>query len=416
MRTASRLPQSAGRCIIRSMNSSSRKKVSRNVLAVYSLRDFACQEHFVGLLEEMFKTANWHLDTVRPGRFFTERELENEDGETFDGYILSMPGTDAVMKRIASSRTPTVLVNIMDRRLSARSDFVASVWTDNADIGLRAAEHLLDRGEYKSAGYVHELGVPFYSTERMSAFRARMKKNRLETSVFPENTDSRKRVSPERFLEQLREWVRDLPKPAAIMTCSDMRAADVINACRAEGVSVPTQVAVVGVDNDAAQHAKCGMSISSVVLNMRTMGRTAVRELEFLFTHPKWRGRPHEILIPSKEVFSGESTARSVSAAKLVNMAQAFINGNRARRISPDDVAAHLGCSRKLAELRFSQICGTTLRMAIENARMEEAQNRLKRGEAVADIVKAMGFTSANQFYRIYKRHFGRTIRQNGKQ
>ena len=66
-----------------------------------------------------------------------------------------------------------------------------------------------------------------------------------------------------------------------------------INACKAEDISVPTQVAVVGVDNDAAQHAKCGMSISSVILNMRSMGRTAVRELDFLFAHPKWRGRPH---------------------------------------------------------------------------------------------------------------------------
>ena len=412
MYTTSHLPQTAGRCIIRSMSSTSKKKMQYNVLAVYSLRDFASQEHFVGLLEEMFETANWHLDTVRPGRFFTERELENEDGEPFDGYILSMPGTDAAMKHIAASRAPTVLVNITNRRLSARSDFVASVWTDNADVGLRAAEHLLNRGEYKAAGYVHELGVPFYSTERMSAFRARMKRNRLETSVFPETADAKRRVSPERFFERLKKWVRDIPKPAAIMACSDMRAADVINACRAEGISVPTQVAIVGVDNDAAQHAKCGMSISSVVLNMRTMGRTAVRELEFLFTHPKWRGRPHEILIPAKEVFSGESTARSVSTAKLVNMAQAFINSNRTRRISPDDVAAHLGCSRKLAELRFSQIGGTTLRIAIENARMEEAQNRLKRGEAVADIVKAMHFTSANQFYRIYKRHFGHTIRQ----
>lgn len=405
---------SAERCIIRSMSSTSKKKRQYNVLAVYYLREFAGRDQLAGLLDEMSNKKNWHLDTVRPGRFFTERELQNEDGEPFDGYILSMPGSDAVMKRIAASRAPTVLVNITDRRLSARSDFVASVWTDNADVGLRAAEHLLDRGEYNAAGYVHELGVPFYSTERMTAFRARMKKNRLETSVFPENTDSHKRVSPERFLERLREWVRGLPKPAAVMACSDMRAADVINACKAEGISVPTQVAVVGVDNDAAQHAKCGMSISSVVLNMRTMGRTAVRELEFLLTHPKWRGRPHEILIPAKEVFSGESTARSVSAAKLVNMAQSFINGNRTRRISPDNVAAHLGCSRKLAELRFSQICGTTLRMAIENARMEEAQNRLQRGEAVADIVKAMGFTSANQFYRIYKRHFGHTIRQNG--
>jgi len=389
-----------------------KKKDHYNVLAVYYLRDFAGRDQLAGLLDEMSNRKNWHLDTVRPGKFFTERELVNEDGEPFDGYILSMPGTDPVMKRLAASRAPTVLVNITDRTLSARSDTVASVWTDNADIGLRAAEHLLDRGEYKAAGYVHELGFPFYSTERMSAFRARMKRSRLETSVFPATTDARKRASPEGFFDRLRKWVRNMPKPAAIMACSDMRAADVINACLAEGISVPTQVAVIGVDNDAAQHAKCGMSISSVVLNMRTMGRSAVRELDFLFRHPKSNGRPHEVLIPAKEVFAGESTSRSVSAARLVKMALDFIAENRGRAVAPEDVAAHLGCSRRLAELRFSQVAGTTIHQAIEDARMDEVQRRLKSGANANIVAKELQFTSPNQLYRIYKRHFGHTIRQ----
>lgn len=395
------------------MRSPSKKKDRRNVLAVFSLRTFVGRDLLAGVLDEMPRKKDWHLDTVRPGRFFTERELVNEDGEPFDGYILSMPGTDAAMRRIAASRTPTVLVNITDRRLSARRDAFASVWTDNADIGRIAAEHLLARGEWKSAGYVHEHGLPFYSTERLSAFRARMKRAGLATAAFPEHADAPERLPPERFLDRLREWVRDLPKPAAVMACSDMRAADVINACRAEGLSVPQQVAVVGVDNNATQHARCGMSISSVVLNMRDMGRTVVRELAFLFDHPKWRGRPHEILVPAKEVFSGESSARSVSAARLVNLARDFIAANRTRRISPADVAAHIGCSRKLAELRFSQLCGTTIRKAIEDARLEEAQSRLQRGATVRDIVATLHFTSANQFYRIYKRHFGRSIRQD---
>ena len=43
---------------------------------------------------------------------------------------------------------------------------------------------------------------------------------------------------------------------------------------------------------------------------------------------------------------------------------------------------------------------------------MKEAGNRLRRGETVRDIVRSMQFTSANQFYRIYKRHFGHTLRQ----
>ena len=383
-----------------------KRKDHYNVLAVCMLRDFAGRDQFTGMLEEMSNRKNWHLDLAGPGRLFSERELANEDGEPFDGYILTMPGTDAFMKRLAVAKTPTVLVNITDRRLAARSEAVSSVWTDNEDIGRRAAKHLLDRGGFKSAGYVHELKPQFYSSERMMAFRAEMRRKGIKTSVFPEGDDF------DDFQDRLREWVRKLPKPAAVMAVSDMRAADVVNACRAEGILVPSQVAIVGVDNDISQHGKCRMSISSVVLNMNMMGRQAVRELDFLFRHQKWHGRPHEILIPAKDVFAGESTARSVSATRLVNMAQEFIAANRAVKIAPADVARHLGCSRQLAELRFSQICGKTIRKAIEDARMEEAKRRLKGGATANEIVKSMRFTSANQFYRIYKRHFGHTIRQ----
>ena len=43
---------------------------------------------------------------------------------------------------------------------------------------------------------------------------------------------------------------------------------------------------------------------------------------------------------------------------------------------------------------------------------MEEVQRRLKTGANANAIAKELQFTSANQLYRIYKRHFGHTIRQ----
>jgi LacI family transcriptional regulator len=237
----------------------------------------------------------------------------------------------------------------------------------------------------------------------MTTFRQTMKRGGCETSVFQEGPA---------FFNRLRTWVHELPKPAAVMAVSDMRAADVINACRAEGISVPSQVAVVGVDYDVAQHAKCGMSISSVILNSRMKGRQAVRELDFLFRHPKWKGRPHEILMPANDVFAGESTARSVSATRLVNIALDFISANCTKDLSPNDVIAHLGCSRRLAELRLSQISGTTIHKAINTARLNEVQRRIRLGESVGGIVKAMHFASAKQLYQMYKRHFGHTTRQ----
>ena len=76
-----------------------------------------------------------------------------------------------------------------------------------------------------------------------------------------------------------------------------------------------------------------------------------------------------------------------------------------------DGIAKLLGCSRQFADRSLSAVCGKTLSKAIEDARMKEAQRRLQDGCSVADIVKAMQYTSANQFYRIYKRHFGHTTK-----
>ncbi len=120
----------------------------------------------------------------------------DENGDGFDGFIISLPGTDAVMEEIARSDIPTVLVNITDRRLAARAKSVSTVWFDNADAGRCAAKHLLEQGAYRSAGFVHDHGIPFYSTERLSAFRQTMKKAKLETSVFSDCADALKCVPP----------------------------------------------------------------------------------------------------------------------------------------------------------------------------------------------------------------------------
>ena len=383
-----------------------------NVLCVITPKRKAGLDHLAGVLDEMSATNRWLLDVVRSGSSFTEQSLVNDDGRPYDGIILAQPGTDRAMERIAASHTPTVLDNIADPRISARGRGVATVWLDNGDVGRLAARHLLSRGEYRSAGYVHELRTDFYklesafySEERLWAFREAMAVAGTGTSAFPADNDFSD------FSEKLRKWVKGLPKPAAVMAVSDRRAADVINACRAEGIRVPEQMAVVGVDNDVARHEECGMSISSVIVDFNLVGRTAVRELDFLLRHPKWKGRVREVLIPAKEVFCGESTARSPTAARLANAALDFISANRLRNLSPDDVAAHLGCSRRLVELRLSETCGKTLHQTIEEARMEEARRRLREGETVRAVVRDMRFTSANQFYRIYKRHFGHTTR-----
>ena len=380
------------------------KKDYLNVLVVQSLRYKSSREYLSGVLDEM-EDKNWHLTVARPSDVLSADDLLNEDDETFDGFILPTQGANDVMERLAHVDTPTVLVNMTDKRLSAGRGNFASVWTDNADIGRRAAKHFLECGEYKSAGYIHGPRREFYSEERMRAFRKAMHRSGYGTEVLPDGNGDGD------YKDRIRQLLKRLPKPAAVMAVADMCAADAINICREEGFAVPAQVAVMGVDHDVSQHARCGMAISSVVADMRQLGRQSVKELDFLFRHSGGKKRPHEILVPAKGVFAGETVARAPAiATNLVERAQAFIAENRIRRLSPADVAAQLGCSRSLLKLRFRQIAGTTVRQAIEDARMDEVRRRILQGDNVKDIVSSMRFTSTNQFYRIYRRHFGQTI------
>ena len=53
-----------------------------------------------------------------------------------------------------------------------------------------------------------------------------------------------------RETESLAHWVRKLRTPTCIFACNDVRAVQVLLACKLIKVQVPEQVAVLGVDND----------------------------------------------------------------------------------------------------------------------------------------------------------------------
>ena len=173
-----------------------------------------------------------------------------------------------------------------------------------------------------------------------------------------------------------------------------------------------------------------GRGVATVWLDNGNVGRMAARHLLSYGTF-KSAGYIHELrsdFYKLESAFYSEerlwafretmaatgigTSAFSPAAARLANAALGFIAANRLRNITPEDVAAHLGCSRRLAEVRLSEVCGKTLHQAIEEARMEEVRRRLREGETVRDIVRDMRFTSAKQLYRIYSRHFGQGTRR----
>jgi AraC-like DNA-binding protein len=71
-------------------------------------------------------------------------------------------------------------------------------------------------------------------------------------------------------------------------------------------------------------------------------------------------------------------------------------------------VIKHLGCSRKLANLRFREIAGTTILKAITARRMAELKRLLRETNLPINKVAARsGFTCIKRLERLFKSEEG---------
>ena len=84
----------------------------------------------------------------------------------------------------------------------------------------------------------------------------------------------------EELQAELSAWIASLPKPIGLMACNDLRARHVLEACRAVGVRVPEDVAVIGVDNDEIICELTDPPLSSVEQGGHRLGYQAAMMLE----------------------------------------------------------------------------------------------------------------------------------------
>src|SRR5262249_38078791 len=72
-------------------------------------------------------------------------------------------------------------------------------------------------------------------------------------------------------------WVRGLPKPCGIFTCTDGWGRTVARYARAAGLRVPEDLALVGVDNDVLECELIRPPLSSVIVPWQEVGRSAAK-------------------------------------------------------------------------------------------------------------------------------------------
>lgn len=304
--------------------------------------------------------------------------------------ILARSSSQEMLDTIRDLNVPSV--ELRATRLKHTFPFVG---VDNTALGQLAAEHLLDKG-LRHFG-VYALTTESFFEERRDSFVAAIDARGFSCAHITQEPGREQPSEWSRQQAALVDWVRTLPKPCGVMACTDQLGFWLLEACRAAGVAVPEEVAVLGVENDDTLASISSPPLSSVRLNGATIGYEAAALLDRMMNGEAAPAEP--VLIAPKTLVARQST--DVVAVDDPELAAAlrFIRENAVEGIRIPDVLEHVSLSRSSLERRMKQTLGRSPREEIERVKLEHARRLIESTDfTLAEIALRSGFEQPQRF------------------
>ncbi len=254
--------------------------------------------------------------------------------------------------------------------------------------GKLGAEYFLKKG-FSSLGFCGSEGA-VWSEERCEGFRREVARHGRGVT-FSEYRNAEGQEIWFYDSTALAEWIASLPKPCAIMACDDTQGHHVVEVCGQNGIRVPEDVAVLGVDNDEITCTLSDPPLSSVEQDVEKGGYDTARLLERMIAEPD--GRFDDVWVNATRIVTRRSTDIYASEDHYISMALRYIHDNADRKLGVEDIVAQVPLSRRLLETRFRQVTGESVYSYILNVRIEKfADKLLESDDSITDVALRMGF------------------------
>ncbi len=307
-----------------------------------------------------------------------------------DGFLVFH--TDPVMRAtLAAHGRPAIGVSARHRETAELPLVIA----DGRAAGALAAAHLIERGLERLiyAG----VGDIAYAQDRGAGFAAAAAAAGVACQVVEQGR-------PEHILPVIRAG----SGPAGILAAHDGRARQLLDRCLDEGLAVPDEVALLGVDDTQLFCELAPVPLSSVDIDGEAVGRHALAVLV------DWcrvgRRPPPVIRVPPTRVVARASTDCQHAGDPVVGAALAFIRRRALHGIGVDDVAQHLAVPRRTLEAALRRHGGRSPYQLILDRRFAHACEALQLDNAtIAAIARRCGFADQRQFARAFAKRFGCT-------
>ena len=318
------------------------------------------------------------------------RVLSGIDGVIGSPYSILRPNDKSIVD------VPTVLTASYDRAetLARRRlrQIVGIVRCDNAAVGQTAAQHFIER-KFTHFAYVGTQEKTIWSDERRQAFV----REAGHVHVYRFNS------------VPLADWLAALPRPCGVFAANDTLARTTLDACRVARLNVPTDIAIIGCDDDNLVCSTATPQLSSIRMDIESTGFAAAKLLDRVLRNG--RQAPEKIVNLNYGV--SEIAVRASSDTRnlgdpLVERAMARIGLNVTVRFTVRELAQQLNVSTRLLEIHFRKILGCSVRDEIMRQRVLRVKRLLAEStSSLETIAENCGFASASHLCTVFKRTLG---------
>ena len=340
------------------------------------------------------RSASWHLTVA-------DRMTHSLDGWTGDGALVTLrddPAMENCVNALADSGVP--VVNLSFARPDARFPRVAG---DNAAIGSLAAEHFRSRYFRNIAWFSSRWG---YQQEIRFAAFARGCATAPAKWVWASDRDRTKADDWGSISKWLAKNVKCSPKPLGVFCFDDSDASRVESVAISAGLSIPSDVAILGAGDDAPLCESQIVPISSVRNNLSRIGYAGAALLERLMDG----GDPPEnpIVVRPAGIAERLSTDTLAISAPLVMKAKTVYMKRLDNPPSTEMLAERLGVSRPTLDRAFNADIGLPPAKFLARLRIEEAKRLLRTTDMTASqISSALGYCNSAYFSNTFRHAMG---------
>ena len=279
---------------------------------------------------------------------------------------------------------------------------VATVFDDSEILGKIAAEHFIKSG-FGNFAYVEDLARMHWSMSRYEGFKKTLDAHGMECSLYRALKSTAAKPKDDR--SRLARWLEALPKPCAVFAANDVRARHVLEVCHEKNLTVPGQIALMGVDNDSVLCETAMPAITSIEWNTIDCGYEVAAFLDTVMRTGRRPERPRRFLYSGYRLVVRASSLMNATGDPLVEECREYLASSLDKKLTTDSISEAMNISRRTLERRFYLGAGHTLRTEIQMMRMTLAKQLLEETDLrLEDIAFKCGFYDVSHMRQTFAR------------